>query len=120
MSEWVVYREYQLKTSETEIVKIVMTIGQPYLDDDGYMWECVFSVEGPGDDWTYNAPGKDSMSAMLTALEVAQGHSRILKNKYGDKITFQNRSNLWTSYQIVFSGLISKAERRIASARIKP
>jgi hypothetical protein len=77
--------------------EIKLQQGEPYVisePNNGLTWRCPFQIVGIGSEKIHEAPGIDSLDALLVSLRIAEDHITSYAKRSQKRITWLNKDDL--------------------------
>ena len=80
--------------------EIKLQLGKPYIvseSSSSLIWRCAFQIMGIGSKKIYEAPGIDSLDALLVSLRIAEDHITSYAKRSQKQISWLNEDDLGLS-----------------------
>jgi hypothetical protein len=80
--------------------EIKLQFGKPYIvsqPSSSLIWRCPFQIVGIGSEKLHEAPGIDSLDALLVSLRIAEDHITSYASRSEKQITWLNKDDLGLS-----------------------
>jgi hypothetical protein len=93
LGEIIAERELQLTRPDGVTATVRIRIGRPVFSDDIGLWECPFRITGAGQERKEQAPGVDSMQALLLTIQRIPSELKFVREWTQGSLDWQGHSS---------------------------